>query len=92
MAAVHDIDNLYEESSYGIINGKVTYTPGSERWDLAFAVDQVGAIVGKIPTADEVKFLGIIFDRKLTFIPHIKYLKAKCLKALNIMKVVASTD
>ena len=46
----------------------------------------------KIPTADEVKFLGIIFDRKLTFIPHIKYLKAKCLKALNIMKVVASTD
>ena len=46
----------------------------------------------KIPTADEVKFLGIIFDRKLTFIPHIKYLKAKCLKALNILKVVASTD
>ena len=37
----HDIDNLNEESSYGIVNGKVTYTAGSERWDLAFAVDNL---------------------------------------------------
>ena len=40
----------------------------------------------------ETKFLGIIFDSKLTFIPHIKYLKAKCLKALNLLRVVAHTD
>ena len=32
---------------------------------------------------DDFKFLGLIFDRKLSFIPHIKYLKAKCLKALK---------
>ena len=30
-----------------------------------------------IPVVDEAKFLGVIFDRKLLFIPHIKYLKAK---------------
>ena len=30
----------------------------------------------------DFKFLGVLFDRKLSFIPHIKYLKAKCLKAL----------
>ena len=30
---------------------------------------------------EESKFLSILFDRKLSFIPHIKYLKAKCLKA-----------
>ena len=31
-----------------------------------------------IPVVEESKFLGILFDRKLSFIPHIKYLKAKC--------------
>ena len=36
----------------------------------------------QIPVVEEVKFLGVIFDRKLSFLPHIKYLKAKCLKAL----------
>ena len=40
-----------------------------------------------IPVVDEAKFLGVTFDRKLSFIPHIKYLKAKCLKALNLLKV-----
>ena len=29
-----------------------------------------------IPVVVESKFLGIIFDRKLSFIPHIKYFKA----------------
>ena len=38
-----------------------------------------------IPVFEESKFLGIIFDRKLRFKPHIKYLKAKCLKASNLL-------
>ena len=46
----------------------------------------------KIPVKTEVKFLGLIFDKKLTFLPHIKYLKNKCLKALNLLKVVSRTD
>ena len=29
-----------------------------------------------IPVVEKFKFLGILFDRKLSFIPHIKYLKA----------------
>ena len=33
----------------------------------------------------------MIFDKKLSFIPHIKYLKAKCLKSLNILKVLSHT-
>ena len=36
-----------------------------------------------IPVVEESKFLGILFDRKLSFIPNIKYLKAKCL--LNVL-------
>ena len=30
-----------------------------------------------IPVVEESIFLGISFDRKLSFIPHIKYIKAK---------------
>ena len=36
-----------------------------------------------IPVVEESKFLGILFDRKPSFIPHIKYLKDKSLKVLS---------
>ena len=45
-----------------------------------------------IKVVKETKFLGLIFDSKLTFLPHIKMLKTKCLKAFDILKVVSSTD
>ena len=44
-----------------------------------------------IPVVEEVKFLGIIFDKKLSFLPHLRYLKDKCTKALNLLRVVAHT-
>ena len=54
--------------------------------------DPVLSIYGsQIPVVDESKFLGVRFDRKLLFIPHIKYVKAKCLKALNLLKVLSHT-
>ena len=45
-----------------------------------------------IPVVDQAKFLGVIFDKKLSFVPHIKALRTKCLKALNLLKVLAHTD
>ena len=45
-----------------------------------------------IPVVSEAKFLGLLFDNKLSFIPHIKALKAKCLKALDILKVLSISD
>ena len=45
-----------------------------------------------IPVVEDFNFLRIIFDRQLSFIPHIKYLKAKCLKALNLLKVLSHTN
>ena len=45
-----------------------------------------------IPVVEDFKFLGVLFDLKLSFIPHIKHLKAKCLKALNLLKVLSHTD
>ena len=32
---------------------------------------------------EETKFLGVIFDRRLSFVPHLKYVKKKTLKALS---------
>ena len=40
----------------------------------------------------EAKFLGLIWDTKLTFEPHIKYLKARCQKSLNLLKVLFHTE
>ena len=45
-----------------------------------------------IPVVEEAKFLGLLFDKKLSFIPHIKALKAKCLKALDALKVLSNTN
>ena len=45
-----------------------------------------------IPVVDKTKFLGIYFDRKLNFKDHIQYLRDKCLKALNILKIVSRLD
>jgi hypothetical protein len=45
-----------------------------------------------ISVVKETKFLGIIVDSKLSFIPHLKYRKDKCLKTLNLLGVISSTE
>jgi len=44
-----------------------------------------------IPVVEETKFLRIIFDRKLSFLPHIRHLKDKCTKTLNLLRFVEHT-
>ncbi len=46
----------------------------------------------KIPVLEGTKSLGLYFDRKVAFLSHIKYVKKKCLKALDILRVVAHLD
>ena len=41
--------------------------------------------------ADEAKFLGLVFDSRLTLRAHVKYLKTVCGKALNVLRVVGHT-
>ena len=45
-----------------------------------------------IQVVTEAKFLGVIFDRTLSYNSHVNYLKTNCLKALDILKVVGHTD
>ena len=46
----------------------------------------------QLPVEKQVKFLGLFFDKKLSFIPHIKYMKDKCRKALQLLRVISSKD
>ena len=41
---------------------------------------------------EEAKFPGLIWDTKLTFESHIEYLKARCQKSHNILKVLSRTE
>jgi len=45
-----------------------------------------------VPVVEETKFLGVVYDHKLSFIPHIKHLKDKCTNALNLLRVLAHTS
>ena len=40
----------------------------------------------------EKKFLGLIWDPKLNFKAHIRYLRKKCQSPLNLLKVLSHTD
>ncbi|GFW98594.1 probable RNA-directed DNA polymerase from transposon X-element [Trichonephila clavipes] len=44
-----------------------------------------------IPVVSAVRFLGVIFDSKLTFLPHVLYLRKRCERSLNILKVLSNT-
>ena len=39
-----------------------------------------------IKVVTEAKFFGVVFDRSLSYKNHVEYLKANCLKALEIFK------
>ena len=46
----------------------------------------------KIPIVEHYKYLGIIFDHKLSFVPYIKYLRTKCNKTIQLLRTIAHTN
>ena len=45
----------------------------------------------RISCVDKTRFLGLIFDRRLSWMPYLKDLKNRCIKALEIFKVLSHT-
>ena len=45
----------------------------------------------QISIIGDAKFLGLLFDSKLSFIPHITLLKSRCTKSLDLIKVLSNT-
>ena len=46
----------------------------------------------RVNNVTETRFLGLIFDKRLTFKSHIEDLRTRCLKTLNVLRVVSHTD
>src|SRR5207253_3412195 len=45
-----------------------------------------------IPVAPQARFLGLLFDNRLTWIPHLRQLKDKCFRAMNILRVLSGSS
>ena len=41
---------------------------------------------------DQIRFLGLTFDPRLTFLPHIQDIKTACTQKLNLLKVLSHTS
>ena len=46
----------------------------------------------KIPGSDSIKFLGLTFDRSMTFSKCVENIKDKCSKRLNILKILSHSS
>ena len=46
----------------------------------------------KLKCENQARFLGLIFDKKLTFLPHLKDTKLRCQKALNLLKILSNPE
>lgn len=61
----------------------------SRRGCPALSVQLYGKL---IPSEPVVRFLGLQFDKRLTYRDHFKSLREKCFKSLNVLKCVAGTS
>ena len=89
--AIDDINKWAEENGFKFSPQKtiaVRFTR-SRRFEVIPTLKLKGNI---LPYEDKVKFLGVIFDKGLTWGPRIKMLKENVKKSLNILKVVSSFD
>ena len=45
-----------------------------------------------IPVVEVTTFLGVIFDMRLSFVPHLKFVKIRGLNSLNIKNIIGNTE
>jgi hypothetical protein len=45
----------------------------------------------QIPIANSFKFLGVVFDRRLTWMPHVQYLETKTASRVNLLRRLTAT-
>ncbi|XP_064120742.1 uncharacterized protein LOC135225338 [Macrobrachium nipponense] len=46
----------------------------------------------RISCKEETRFLGLLFDKRMTWVPHLKDLKVRCMQALNVLRVLSHTS
>ena len=43
-----------------------------------------------VPEVNSVKFLGLVWDPKLTWVPHVAQLKNRCMKEMNVLRSITA--
>lgn len=46
----------------------------------------------RLSCVETTRYLGLVFDSRLTWVPHLRYIKAACQKALSLIRVLAHTS
>lgn len=46
----------------------------------------------RISCVETTRYLGLVFDSRLTWVPHFRYIKASCQKALSLLRVLSHTS
>ncbi|GBM14741.1 RNA-directed DNA polymerase from mobile element jockey, partial [Araneus ventricosus] len=88
--AINSITQWSNTNGFTISTSKTTAVHFCRKRDLHF--DPELRLNGEmIPFQTEIRFLGVMFDKKLSFLPHTIQLRKKCKKSLNILKVLSTT-
>jgi ribonuclease HI len=88
--SVDIIHNWCNQNGFKISLNKTTAVLFSKKRHLPtinITIDQ-----NLIKMENKAKFLGIIFDRKLTWKPHVEYIIDRCKKRLNLMRAVSGNQ
>jgi len=86
-SSINLIQNWCNENGFKIAINKTTGVLFSKRSNLSritLKIDQK-----QIKMDNKVKFLGVIFDSKLTWKQHIDYIIEKCKKRLNLLRAIS---
>ena len=46
----------------------------------------------RLNCVETTRYLGLVFDSRLTWVPHLRYIKTACQKALTLLRILAHTS
>ena len=46
----------------------------------------------RLSCVEETRFLGLIYDSRLTWVPHLRHVKMACMRALSLLRVLSHTS
>lgn len=46
----------------------------------------------RLSCVESTRYLGLVWDSRLTWVPHLRYVKAACVKALSLLRVLSHTS
>ncbi|KAJ4434070.1 hypothetical protein ANN_16389 [Periplaneta americana] len=90
-SSVKGIENWAKETGFKFSANKSECILFSKR-NTPHAQPQLYLNNNKLPIVNTIKFLGIIFDRKLTWAPHLAALKEDCLRRISFLKTLAARN